>query len=320
MIQFFETDIDWVRGLNFENNLLDERTDAIRCGVVNIEELDCTVFHFLAPLDTGLWWFRQYEAFEAGLQSFFGALQNEYVRNTLPEDHFKKLPLSKFYKRHGIPKRSAHAFDSFGVYPRLWGNTFAPKNGHNGLIHGRYASVAVPKYAAKATRQYFVQQSLEFGDHCTATASEDRRLWNAGLLPDDDYLLLCGGPNTSNHRELSKWLERLEQLCSNKSERDEFASQLDVGVKFAGAVMVDCGRQYLWEKRIKEFPIFVEVLKARVKLICILGWPPFLDYARSSLLHDEWRESPVNHMLADVEAALNRYPVVRVNPLQLASL
>lgn len=315
MIHFFEADIDWVRELVFEDNMLAQRTDQIRCAIVEIPEFDWTVFHFLAPQDYGLWWLRVYPAFDGGLRAHFREVQSKYLRTTLPENDLKQIPFAKFLRANHIKKQSDHAYECFGMYPRLWGNTFAPKKGHSSFIDRRYVSVAVPRSASQATRQYFKEQARQFGADCTALANERSRLWNSGHPGHKDFQLLCGGPSNAGAEELQSWLARLERLIFDRSERDRFSVEVDVGVKFSGAVNVAIGNRFFWEKWSKECPIYIDILRARVMLIGALGWVPSLVDARSQLAGDEWRENPVVDLIPMIETALARFPIVLSDPL-----
>jgi hypothetical protein len=296
-IHFEDADIAWIKSIDFDNPTLGVRDDRLRCRMVSLPELDCSVFVLLSPVQYGLWLLRIYDRLYDSLHGFFR-----------DEDRVRRF--EAFLRKHRIPKRSEIAAKCFGPYPGAWGGLFGPRYS-SALTRNRLLSVAVPATKADRLHEYFKQQALQFGERCITAADEDEILFitepNDGGSADGRLLLSLVSRMDDAGRAAVRI--RLLDLLDSDGKRDEFARNLSPGMKVSGAfrapdprdIRADCEADC------------VEIARLRVRLMCKLKWPHALEFMRSTMV-----DTPEGHfvdLIPEIDATLAEFPVLAADPL-----
>lgn len=300
-VQTFDRDVDWVAGLDLTDNAYGVRDASVQLVRVHLPELGWIVHHWLAPRDYGFWWLRDdYYEFRDSLGRVFNVMRG----GDLDEPSVRRF--DQAIEKWGIRRESLVARLCFGIYPRLWGDRFGPKR-IDGRIFGRYFTVATPSEGADAVEEYFQRQLVEFDINSVKAVGERSRLYYTGAIAEYQRLLLLAPISMLSEEQAALVEQALAEVVADHSAIEAFSKSLDPRIAFAGVstIAVDGSPPDGRAARVAEL---------RVMLLCALGWPHALDYARRDILA-AGRTSLHGRLLARIDEALNTFPVVRNDPL-----
>lgn len=300
-VRAYHRDVDWLASLDLTNGAYAVRDESIQVVRVSLPELDWVAFHFFAPVGHGFWWLRDdYSAYRSSAGRVFNVMRGNAL------DTPSVLRYEQVIGKLGIRLDSLHARLCFGLYPTLWGDRLGPKR-MDGRIFGRYLSVVAPAGAADAVDEYFQQQIAEFGAHVVKAVDEKAKLYYTGSIPEYQRLLLVAPPTMLSDDQAVLVERALGEIIASPPMVESFGESLDPRVAFSGVSAITAGSnaQHGGAARIAEL---------RVSLLCAMGWPHALDYARSEILGAA-RGSGYAALSARIDDALDAFPVVRHDPL-----
>jgi hypothetical protein len=305
-IRYISTEPNWVRSLDFETLDFLPEGSGVECRVFAINDLNWTVFNFLAPRDTGFWFLRVYPAFEASLRKVFFTRDARGNRDDERRKRFEQK-----LRRLQVPIHSNCAYWTFGIYPRLWGKRFEPCNVQALSVH-RLLSVCVPSDFAFETRAYFDRQAAEFGANCIANARpEDCLFVTSEVESNFDANLLLKSVLKMSPPERRQSIDRIQSLLASEVDLSNFAVKVPVGIKFSGAVREPPSETDLEAVGIEHNDICQRFLRLRIGLVCRLGWPHMIEYAKTGVESCDY----LSDMRAPLREVLARVPVVSEDPL-----
>lgn len=304
-IHFHEVQPDWVGSLDLSNLDFMPAYPGIQCYVFQLDALKWRVFNFIAPKHHGLWFFRPYQEFETSMRLTFFSRNKE---GGLDEDRRKIFDST--LRKLNVRQRSNHAAWCFGIYPRLWGDRYLPKD-LNGRLAFRLLSVAAPIQFGQQVRAHFLKQTETFAGASLSSAPDDERLFVTSSTDSHPSARLLLKPILAMNREERRaCIDRLTDLIDSDGAREIFVSGMASAIKFSGVIRSPLTMDVIAGAEEE----CAQIARLRVKLACRLGWPHMVEYLRLKIV-ERTDSQEFMDLLPELDEALSIYPVIAESPI-----